>query len=366
MTDDASKPPSDEPPKPPASEPEPPSEPIVPGAEFPQAPPAELAPIAGELHAPTEYPPMQTGPVAPADEPILPTTYDDNALRDAVGAPVPQAKRMRKAAATDDGEPRVGGGKKLVIGAVILIAGLLVGTFAFLGHANSQRYVIACATDKVSAEEGRSFPPWGSRPLTGPEWKPIALPPNAECKPRETQDLGELERWFLELLMDRASTILTARNLLDSVQAGKPNPLDIAAEHLNQALLLSRAPERRDQRKEVERLLGDVQYWRATLRLREASAALVDASRQFDAASAQRPRHVTDAGEWASFLRRLVGELQAGPTGVTAAPGPSVAAPGPDREPAPAGTALPVEPEGSASEPVTPVDAGLPTGGVLL
>jgi hypothetical protein len=30
------------------------------------------------------------------------------------------------------------------------------------------------------------------------------------------------------------------------------------------------------------------------------------------------------------------------------------------------GTALPVETDGSASEPATPPDAGLPTGGVLL
>ena len=330
----------------------------APGLEYPPAPVAE----------------MQTGPVEPearglrpeaSDEPILPTTYDDNALRDAVGAPVLEPKRMRKVR-DDDGEGKPRGKRTMMIVALSLIVGATVVVFVLLGRVNAQRYVIACSTDRVSAEQGRGFPPWGSQPLSGAEWKPIALPPNAECKPRETDEHGELERWYLELLMDRASTTLTARNLLDSVQQGKPNPLDVAAEHLNQALLLSRSPDRRDQRKEVERLLGDVQYWRATLRLREASAALLDASRQFDTAAAQRPRHVTDAGEWASFLRRLVTELSAGPAGVTAAPVPIGSAPSPDREPAPVGTALPVEPEASASEPVVPVDAGLPTGGVLL
>jgi hypothetical protein len=235
-----------------------------------------------------------------------------------------------------------------------------------LGRVNAQRYVIACATNQVSAEQGRSFPPWGTRPLVGAEWRPITLPANAECRPRETDDRAELEKWFLELLVERASSTLTARNLLESIQPGKTNPLDTVAEQLNQALLLSRAPERRDQRKDVERLLGDIQYWRASLRLRDAAAALGDAARQFDEAAAQRPRHVTDAAEWATFLRRLVDELHAGPSGVPAMVAP-MGEPLGERPGAPAGTALPVEPEdGSASEPAPPPDAGLPTGGVLL
>jgi hypothetical protein len=72
---------------------------------------------------------------------------------------------------------------------------------------------------------------------------------------------------------------------------------------------------------------------------------------------------VTDAGEWATFLRKLVDDLHAGPGGV-----PAAADMPPDPEPstAPAGAALPVEPEGGRSEPAARPDAGLPTGGVLL
>jgi hypothetical protein len=127
--------------------------------------------------------------------------------------------------------------------------------------------------------------------------------------------------------------------------------------------LLARSPQSRDQRKEVERLQGDVQYWRAMARLRDANAALADATKQFEAAAAARPRHVTDAGEWAGFLHKLVDELHAGPGGaVTPAP---VAAPSGPVPSAPPGSALPVE-EAPPSEAPPPVDAGIPSGGVLL
>jgi hypothetical protein len=306
--------------------------------------------------------------LAQPEDAILPAAYDEGALRDAVGAPLPKPKRLKTEPVDDDGVPKPAGRRTIVIAALAIIVGLVVATFVFLGRASSQRYVIACSTTHVTAEQGRGFPPWGSHPLAGPQWKPIALPANAECKPLETEDIAELEQWFLDVLVDRASTTLTTRNLLEAVQPNKPNPLDLAAEQLNQALLLSRAPERRDQRKEVERLLGDVQYWRATLRLRDAAAALADAARQFEAASTQRPRHVTDAADWATFLRRLGEDLQAGPSGALAVPGVAGPTETPSERPsAPVGTALPVEPDGSANEPAAaPPDAGLPTGGVLL
>jgi hypothetical protein len=263
--------------------------------------------------------------------------------------------------------------RTVVIATASILGGLLVAMFVFLGRANAERYVIVCSTDRVSAEQGRAFPPWGSHPLSGPEWKPIALPQDAECRAQETDDPDELTRWYLGLLMDRASTTLSSRDLLETIAlpaAGSasagPNPLDLAEEQLGQALLLARAPEHRDQRKEIERLQGDVAYWRASLRLRDASTALADAAKQYDAAAAHRPRHATDAGAWATFLRRLGEELHGGPAG-----GPTLAPQPPNVEAhvaAPVGTALPVEPEpgGSASTAPTPVDAGIPTGGVLL
>ena len=321
---------------------------------------------------------------ARSDGPILPDASPDasseEALRDAVGA----RRRPRKpprAASVD--EPREGdpadpartrrSRRTMTVAALAIVGGLTVATLVFLGRANAQRYLLVCAADRIAAEQGRSFPPWGSRPLNGPAWKSLTLPPDSECKPRETEDLEELEHWYLELLVDRASTTLTSKNLVETAAAhpgtaAAATPLDVAAEQLGQALLLARAPERRDQRKEIERLLGDVQYWHASLRLREAATAMQDAAKQFDAAAAQRPRHVSDAAAWADLLRRMSDQLRAGPGGAAHTPGLPQAGTE-SRVGAPPGVALPVEPpasEGPAAAPSAPADAGLPSGGVLL
>lgn len=305
--------------------------------------PASPAEASSAPPAPTSSPP-------PDDAPLLPPAMN---LGDAVGAPT------KKSRAADFDEPPAPRNRKVMtVAAIVIFLGLLTLTLVLLGRANSERYLITCKTDQVRAERGRAFPPWGSQLMAGTEYKPIALPANAECKPQETDNIAELDRWYLDLLVERASATLTAP-VLDA--PGKP--LDIAEGQLNQALLLSRAPERRDQRREVERLLGDVQYWRASLRLRDASAALQDASKQFEAAAAQRPRHVSDAGAWAGFLKRVVDELKAGPNGVISPTAAPAAAAG---TVAPVGTALPVEAPPAQAPVETPPDAGVPTGGVLL
>ncbi|HTR50056.1 MAG TPA: hypothetical protein VMJ10_05060 [Kofleriaceae bacterium] len=303
-------------------------------------------------------------------------------LQNAVGAPTrrraPTPPPVADDPFDDPDRPRTPASRRtIVISAAAILVGLATAALVFLGRANAERYLITCAIDHASAEQGRNFPPWGSHALSGPEWKPIALPANAECRPRETDDPDELAHWYLDVLIDRASTALSAHDLLDTLpspnaavdKSAAPNALDVAQAELEQALLLARAPERRDERKEIERLQGDVSYWRAALHLRDANAALADAAKQFDAAAAQRPRHATDAAAWATFLRRVVDELHGGPAGGPTPdkfppPPPNVAEPG--RTAAPPASALPVEPSGAPPEPAAPPDAGVPSGGVLL
>ena len=249
----------------------------------------------------------------------------------------------------------------MVVGAIALVVGLGIAALVFLGRANSDHYEITCESEQIVAEQGRTFPPWGTRALGGAEWKPIAIPPAAECKPRETENVDELTGWYLELLVDQASTLLTAREV---------TKVDLAEQHLKQGLLLARSPDKRDQRKEIERLLGDVDYWRALAALRDATAKLGDAAKQFDAAAAQRPRHVSDASAWASYIRKVADELRIGPAGSHPVVAPSIAPPPVERAPAPAGVALPVQDEGGSNAPPPPPisqpDAGVPSGGVLL
>lgn len=353
--------------------PEPAVAPTEPGSSEAQAVPPE------DAAATSEHAALPAVLVDSDERPPIPVLSPDEELRDAVGAPS-RRKRIDTAPADadEDGDGKKMSRRTMMISAAAIVVGLGVATLVLLGRANSQRYMIACTTDHVSAEQGRSFPPWGTRPMSGAEWKSIPLPADGECTPRETEDVSQLEGWYLDLLVNHASAMLTSPNLIDgtpvaTTTAGQPvtmqTPLDAVAEQLNQALLLSRAPARRDQRKDVERLLGDVQYWRASLRLRAAAAGLLDASRQFDAAAAQRPRHVTDAAAWGAFLRKLSDELQAGPNGA-----PTTAPAGPattpiERPSAPAGVALPVEPPAEPSESEVPAatpDAGVPSGGVLL
>lgn len=306
---------------------------------------------------------------------VLPQSVADAALAEAVGVAPPQSKKGKKPEKPrrdkapppdDDLDPDKRMNRKILIaGIAALVLGLGIAALVLLGRVNSDRYVLACTTKQAVAEQGRSFPPWGEKPLYGAQWKPIALPPNAQCKEEEVADRAKLELKFLDLLLERASAALTTHDFADTIASGQGASLDTISGQLEQALLLSRAPERGDQRKQVERLLGDVQYWRASLRLRDAGTALTDAAKQFDAAALQRPMHVSDAGAWAELLRRVSDELHAGPTGVptTFPPAPT----GDSHPAAPQGTALPVEPEPAGSgAPASPPDAGLPTGGVLL
>jgi hypothetical protein len=326
-----------------------------------------------DVAPPTEAPLVLEA--APAtDDSILPvTTNEQDDLDAAVGVrPSKKKKRVANEPVDDDGLPdeKRFSKKTIIISALAIVSGIGIAALVLLGRVNAERYKLNCTTTKAIAEQGRSFPPWGYRALPGAEWRPIALPPSAQCKAQEVDSASALEALFLDLLLERTSATLSAKNLLEApatIVDGKqqPGPLDLASLQLEQALLLSRSPERGDQRKQVERLQGDVLYWRASLRLRDATAAMNEASRQFDQAALARPMHVSDAGSWAQFLRRLTEELQAGPDGVpTGFPPPPTAA---GTTSAPTGTALPVEPPpATGSDAPAAPDAGVPTGGVLL
>ncbi len=319
--------------------------------------------------------PTAPSPLQAAEPPLVPTTSSDNELRAAVGAPPipdkPTTKRRRAPTDGDDDDGGDGGAKPrsrkaMLFGALTLVVGGGIAAMVILGKVNSERYLITCKADRVVVEQGRTFPPWGETSLDGAEWKALKIPPEAPCNPYETEDKAELAAHYFQVLRDHATTLLTAREV---------TKIDDAEAQLKQALLVARSlrveDDRIDARDEIERLLGDVVYWRASAKLRSASDALVEAAKQFDLAASQRPRHVTDAAAWALYVRKLVEQLRAGPAGAAQSTFPPL--PPGERPLAPPGVALPVEPgagstSGSAAEPVTapPADAGLPTGGVLL
>jgi hypothetical protein len=332
-----------------------------------------------------------TVPPASRDDPKLPdtpATYDVNELRSAVGvSPLPGSTTEKHRAASsedneeddDDHAPRRRRNPRtiLVSGAAIAVV-LGVAALVIVGTLNSDRYVLACEAERAVPEQGRGFPPWGTRAMTGEQWRPLKIAAATRCQPQETDDPLVLERAYLAMVLEQATALLTAREV---------TKVDDAETLLEQALLLTRPPEheaeplakqRSEHHQDVERMLGDVTYWRAAAKLRDAGAALGDAAKQFDAAVAQHPRHVSDAAAWAAYARRLAQELRTGPGAAAAAsagsaapasgPPPPPAPATPDHPGVPAGSALPVEPEASTAPPAAapPPDAGAPTGGVLL
>jgi hypothetical protein len=307
--------------------------------------------------------------VAAPDAPLLPSTYNEDELRDAVGATprVEPKKKKRPAAPLPDDDGDDDGGKRtsrktLFVAALAVVMGGGIAALVLLGKVNSARYYIACEEDQVVVEQGRSFPPWGSSAIDGAEWKPLKIPPETACHPRETEDRTELAAWYLKMLTDFADKQLSAREI---------TKVDDAEAALKQALLVTRSlrtdEDAKNARGDIDRLLGDVVYWRASARLKGASEALADAAKQFDAAATARPQHFKDAAEWAKYTRTVIEQLRAGPGGVPAVAFPP--APPGERPTAPNGVALPIEPEGSGAaspEPPPAPDAGVPTGGVLL
>ena len=348
----------------------------------PAAPAAEPAPaipsvIVGEISSapsaipPTPPPPAEAAPAPPAEEPLLPATYRENDLRTAIGAPaMPEQIRPRRGRERerdddddDDDEPRSRKTVLAVAGALFL--GLGIATLVILGRVNAGRYVVTCDAKEVIAEQGRSFPPWGTRRLGGDEWKPIPIPASFQCVDLETEDLTELGDAYRKMLVERAESLLTAKEVTQ---------IEPAAGLLEQALLHARGGDdpQRSARQAIQRMLGDVGYWRASAKLQKAATDLADAAKQFEAAAGQRPRYVSDANAWATYVRKLVDDLRAGPAGARAQASPPPPTP-PDRPTAPAGVALPVEPTagsgtaaGGAEPPPATPDAGVPSGGVLL
>jgi hypothetical protein len=328
--------------------------------------------------------PSPSSPSTAPEDPLLPATYDEKDLRAAVGAsPMPASEpgvkdRKRRARTAgrededDDDLPRRPRNRTAVaVLALALVGGLAIAGLVFLGRANSERYFLACETERAVPQQGRGFPPWGTRALDGEPWHPLKIAAETRCRPHETDDPLDLQRVYLAMILEQATTLLTAHEV---------TKLDEAEALLKQGLLLTRpaeheseklATERNEQHKNIERMLGDVTYGRASAKLRDAATAITEAAKQFDSAAEQHPLHVSNAPAWATYARKLADEIHAGPGGTATAPAPASPGPAPaasDHPGAPAGVVFPVEPArpGASDRSAGAPDAGVPTGGVLL
>ncbi len=199
-------------------------------------------------------------------------------------------------------------GKKMLlvfgIGAFFLLGAVSV----VLSWMNSKGFYFVCQAKQIVAERGRWLP-WGRAPMDGEEWKPIAKPPEARCTDRRFDTQRELAEALATALLSRANATLAAA----TESPITTEQLTATDAQLVQALLLLSGSEQSDQRKEIERLQGDVEYWRGAAAVREALAAMDKASEKFEAAASHAPRHAGDAQTWANHVRALAEELRQGP-----------------------------------------------------
>jgi hypothetical protein len=339
-------------------------------------------PPVGQAVDPAPEPADPLPPSALADDPLEPMpdyAAEANRWREELTSavdgskakPAPTAATTRKHIAPPRPARRLSArNTRFAIGGGIGV--VLIGVIVALGWFNSRDYYLVCATEKIGAERGRKFPPWGTSDMSGATWTPIKIPRNTECTEYQTSDVTELEAHFLDSLLAQANAMLAS---------AEPANIELAEAQLKQAFLLTRTPERRDKRKEVERLVGDVEYWRAAAQVRAAVAELGKAGEQFEGAAKRLPRHQTDSSAWAEYTRHVSEELLRGPPSLrpaqpaTIEPGatPPFKGTGPDSPVhIPDAGVPPVDAQpGTMLPPITdaapgPTDAGLPKGGVLL
>ncbi|MCP4447322.1 MAG: hypothetical protein GY811_18535 [Myxococcales bacterium] len=338
---------------------------------------SELGDVLGAVSAVDEDAPQWAPPVEPdksLDEQPLPAPSSDMLAAAGViakrnSAPKTKKQKPKKERPTGPGLARKQK-IKLIAGAVLLV---MAGVGAILGWLNNQNYYLVCGTKSIRAEQGR-FWPTGQKSLPGPSFRPILVPSSALCQSQSFEDRADLETAFLGALLEQSTKLLTT---------GGVEQVSNAEKQLEQALLLTRDPQRAAERELAEHLKGDVAYWRGASEVERAVERLLTGATEFEDAATKRPRHSSDASSWAEHARYIAEEIDKGPRSLrkdeapkekphfeglpqaddrekpTGAPHPDVAA-----ESSNIDAGVPTESPADADIP--PVDAALPTGGVLL
>jgi hypothetical protein len=290
----------------------------------------------------------------------------------------PAAQKRRKREKSKEKDPKTQLTRRqqwfLVGGSALLV---LTAVCAVLGWLNNKNYYFVCGTRSITAEQG-SFWPYGRSPLPGEAFKPIVG--DFPCESRHFDKRDELEKAFLAALIDQATRLLAS---------GDPEHVSTAEQELQQVLLLSRNPERAEERDMAERLQGDVSYWRGAAEIQSALETLRTSAEFFDEAATRRPRHSSDASAWAEHARFIGSEIDKGPRSLRKDESPKeqphfqgLSSPDAAAKPAKPTKAdpsltpntdtavqvpeLPIDAGVDAAPPPPRSDAALPTGGVLL
>lgn len=241
-------------------------------------------------------------------------------------------------------------------GWVILIGTALSALLLVLDLRNRDRYLLVCKPKAVELHKGRTFPwPFGHEMIGGPEYRPIEIPAEADCRDRVFHSQEEAELAFLDYLLAQARDALANPGTAD---------LTKARTKVRQALLISRT--HRSRRKEAQKMLAELAYRAGRAGLDRAENELRKALGYFQEAQKLNADKFEDLDDWISHLEDLLRNVSPSPgTAITrpALPPGFGGTPPVSRPPLPGLSPLPTQPPASA--PSSP-DAGQSQGGGIL
>jgi hypothetical protein len=242
-----------------------------------------------------------------------------------------------------------------VWGWVILIGTSISALLLVLDLRNRDRYLLVCKAQKVELHKGRTFPwPFGHEVIGGPEYRPIEIPAEADCRDRVFHSQEEAELAFLDYLLSQVRDALANPGTAD---------LNKARAKVRQALLISRT--HRSRRKEAQKMLAELAYRAGRAGLQRAENELRKALGYFQEAQKLNADKFDDLDDWIAHLEELLRGVSPSPGSALTRPvlPPGFGNPPPmSRPPLPGLSPLPGQPPASAPSTSSP-DAGPPQGG---
>ena len=219
----------------------------------------------------------------------------------------------------------------------LLVAAVLIGAlFLFLDLRKRNKYKMVCSADKVELHKGRTLPwPFGYESLGGPEFKPVQIPAESDCRGRTYHSREEAESGFLDFILSQARTALSNPGTVS---------LKDARTQVLQALLLTRT--HRTRRKETQKMLAELAYREGRTGLARVENEIRTALARFQEAQKLDGDRFDDLDDWIEHLEGLLR---------TVAPSPSSG--GPMTSPA-----LPRRSHGASPRPLYPPGVSSPKG----
>lgn len=219
---------------------------------------------------------------------------------------------------------------------LVVVAGL-GALLLMMDMRNRDRYLMICKPDRVELHQGRTFPwPFGHVAMGGPQFKPVLIPAEADCRDRVFQSREEAELGYLSFILGRVRNALSNPGTSD---------LKEARQQLLQAMLLSRT--HRARRKAARKMLAELAYRDGRAGLARVENELRTALSRFQEAQKLDGNRYEDLDDWISHLENLLRTIAPSPT-------PSTPRPFPFPLPTPQGPSTPAPPPGSPGLPGMP------------